>query len=106
MEIKEIYNRKWGMPILENFDEVNGDILLIFNFDFTTDFKVDICLHFVIGRIYWIGIHYPNSNKITSIFDIRGQDIIMHRSNQIKAKILKRLEELNFLITTNIEFFR
>jgi len=98
------YELDWNPMTVEAYNERKNEATMVFNFDITTEDKIKDAIQYVIGRTIWCYKNFPPKVKIILAFDIRGQDIIVSKSNLFKNKIMHLINNLNIDNKVSIEF--
>lgn len=88
------YEFDWGHITAEALDRSKNEVSVIFNCDLNNETNKINTVQYVIGRLCWGAIHFPEDVQIRVTFDIRGQEIIVSRSSKFKNIIMDRLEKL------------
>ena len=70
------YEFDWNPITVEGYSEKKNEIIMVFNFDVTTEDKVKNVVQYVVGRTAWGYKNFPKDSKIILSFDFRGQNII------------------------------
>lgn len=105
-ETIKAYLLDWDPITVEGYNENKNEVTMVFNCDITTEDKSQEVIKYVVGRTIWCCKNVPNKAKITLSFDIRGQGIIMNKSNVFKDKILELITPLNVNNQILIYFLR
>ena len=98
------YEFDWNPITVEGYSEKNHEIIMVFNFDVTTEDKVKNVVQYVVGRTAWGYKNFPKDSKIKLSFDFRGQNITVSKTNSIKSKILELINNLNIDVQVSIDF--
>jgi len=87
------YDLDWGNFTPEGFSAKEGTVMHVFNFDISSDEKINRCIIFSTGRILWAQRQIPKGTKQKITFDLRGQPIpFLTRAKKMTATILDALE--------------
>lgn len=108
IKFKNFYPFKfdWGQITVEGYNETTNEITLIFNCDLRSDHAINNTIQYVIGRVCWGVINFPENCTIKLTFDIRGQEIIMSRSKKFKENLSERFHKLAVIDSITIDFLR
>ena len=100
------YRFDWGHITAEAYSESKNEVVLIFNCDLRNQVNINNVIQYVIGRICWGCINFPEKAVINVTFDIRGQEIIVSKSKQIKEGVLEKLDSLGVINNISVDFLR
>jgi hypothetical protein len=100
------YELDWDQITVEGYDENKNEVTMVFNCDITIEDKYQEVLKYVIGRTVWCSYNFPSKAMITLSFDIRGQGVIMTKSNIFKSKLIKIVNDLGIDNQIVIDFLR
>ena len=100
------YKLNWNPITVEGYNENKNEVIMTFNCNITTESKYQEVIKYVIGRTVWCSQNSPSKAIITLSFDIRGQGIIMTKSNTFKAKLLEIIDALEIDNQIIIDFLR
>lgn len=104
MDAISAYEFDWNPITVEGYSEKKNEIIMVFNFDVTTEDKVKNVVQYVVGRTVWGYKNFPKDSKIILSFDFRGQNIIVSKTISIKSKILELINNLNIDANVSIDF--
>jgi len=104
MDTISAYKFDWNPITVEGYNEKNNEIIMVFNFDVTTEDKVKNVVQYVVGRTAWGYKNFPKESKIILSFDFRGQNIIVSKTKSIKSKISELITNLNINAKVSIDF--
>jgi len=102
----EAYQLDWDQITVESYNENKNEVTMVFNCDITTESKCQDVITYVIGRTVWCCQNFPSQATIVLSFDIRGQGIIMKKSNLFKTKVLDLIDSLDIEAQILIDFLR
>lgn len=102
----EAYKLDWNPITVEGYNSEKNEVVMVFNVDITVEEKTANVIQYIFGRTIWCIKNFPSNVKIMLSFDIRGQGIIMSRSNSIKQKILELINSIGSKNQISIEFLR
>jgi hypothetical protein len=100
------FNLDWNPMTAEAYSEEKNEVTMVFNLDVTTEEKIKNVIQYIVGRTIWCHRNFPVKARIILSFDIRGQSIIVSRSNKLKQRILELINNLNIDNQISIEFLR
>jgi hypothetical protein len=100
------YELDWNPIIVEGYNEKKNEVTMVFNCNIMTEYKYQEVIKYVVGRILWCRYNFPSKAIITLSFDIRGQGVIMTRSNVFKSKLTKIIRDLEIDNQIIIDFIR
>jgi len=100
------YKLDWDPITVEGYIEKANEVILVFNFDIRTEEKISNVIQYVVGRVAWGCKNFPPEAKIRLSFDIRGQEIIISKSDSLKQKILESIFNLDIRNQILIDFLR
>lgn len=100
------YQLDWDPITVEGYNQVANEVTMVFNCDITNNVKSENAVHYIIGRTVWCCKNFPSNVKIVLSFDIRGQQIIMTKSNIFKNRILELLNSLRVSNPISVDFLR
>lgn len=98
------YKLDWGVITAEGFNDKTNDVILIFNCDLRSKTNINNTIQYVVGRVCWGHLNFPENALIKLKFDIRNQGIIVSEFNKFKTTLEKRFAELSVRNNISIEF--
>jgi len=104
--LDKTYNLDWDQVTVEGYAESQNEAIMVFNFDMTSEEKAARVIQYVVGRAIWVCHNFPPKTNIVLSFDVRGQNIIISRSDKLKQAILKLTENAGVDNRVSIEFLR
>src|SRR5690606_31300824 len=81
-------NLDWTQTTVEGFDKVTNQAILVFNFSLNRKNGYGNAVQFIVGKILAVIKNFPIGVNLKLIFDIRGQDMILSRTDKFKSSIL------------------
>ena len=106
VNLSNAYNLDWDQLTVEGYDESRNEAIMVFNLDMTTEEKAARVIQYVVGRAIWGCHNFPPKTNIVLSFDVRGQNIIISRSDKLKQAILTLTENAGVDNRVSIEFLR
>ena len=100
------YKFNWNPITVEGYNEDKNEVTMVFNCNITTENKCQEVIKYVVGRTIWCSQNSPSKAIITLSFDIRGQGIIMTKSNMFKAALLEIINALEIDNQIIVDFLR
>ena len=100
------YQLDWNAMTVEGYNEIENEVTMVFNCDITTNEKSENVINYIIGRTVWCCKNFPPNVKVVLSFDIRGQQIIVTKSNLFKDRVLELFNSLSISNPLSIDFLR
>lgn len=100
------YQFDWGNITAEGYNSEINEVILVFNCDLRAEVNISNAVQFVIGRICYGAINFPQNAAIRITFDVRGQEIIMSRTKIVKEQLLNKVQKIGVDNNLMIEFLR
>jgi hypothetical protein len=100
------YRLDWGKATADGYEIERNEIMLIFNCNLSTPKNIVNVIQYVVGRISYGILHFPENSLIKVTFDLRGQEIIMSQSNRFREQLFDKLNYLNIDTRVSIDFIR
>lgn len=98
------YELDWGNVTSDGYNEEKQEIVNVFNFDISSDDKIDRCIFFSVGKILWNDIHIPEYTKQKIVFDLRGQPLVfLEKAKKMKEAILGSIKKMKPSLNIVIE---
>lgn len=98
------YNLDWGIITAEGYNYEKNEVLLIFNVAINGFTNANNVIQYVIGRLKYGSLNFPDNAFIKVIFDIRGQKNT--EAEKLKANTLNLLKENNIVNKVSIDFVK
>ncbi|SDR89222.1 hypothetical protein SAMN05216490_0142 [Mucilaginibacter mallensis] len=100
------YKLDWDPITVDGYNENNNVVTMVFNCNITTESKYQEVVKYVVGRTLWCSYNLPSKAIITLSFDIRGQGVIMTKSNMFKLELLEKINVFQIDNQIIIDFLR
>jgi len=102
----KVYGLDWDEIIVEGYDEMLKEITMVFNCDISTLQKSQKVIKYVVGRTSWGYLNFPPNVAIRLSFDIRGQGVIISKSDFFKRNLLEIFNCIGIKNSVFIDFLR
>lgn len=100
------YSLEWDEITVEGYNKNTNEIIMVFNCDISTIQKSKEVIKYVVGRTSWGYLNFPANALINLSFDIRGQGIIMSKSDSFKKNLLEMFSLVGIDNFISVDFLR